>query len=355
MSDRVLVTGATGFVAGHCVRELLDNGYAVRATVRNPSATEKFAHLRELGGDLEFVAADLNSDDGWAAAVDGCAYVMHVASPFPSEMPDDENELIRPAVDGTLRVLRAAAASGTVRRVVLTSSIAAIVAGHDRADQTVRTEADWSDVDNAPAYQKSKTLAEKAAWDYVATLSGEQRFELVVVNPGMVLGPLQHASAGTSVEILRRLLAREVPGSPRIGFAAVDVRDLAVAHRLAMQVPEAAGNRYICAGPDMWLQEMAQVMAREFNGRGFRVPTGRIPYWLVWVLARFDKTVRNALYFVGRRETVSADKVRHDLGWTMRPVRDTVVDTANSLIEYGICTPRGRARQERPVVLAGER
>jgi nucleoside-diphosphate-sugar epimerase len=325
VADRVLVTGATGFVAGYCVEELLAHGYAVRGTVRDPA---RAAHLRALGGDLELVAADLDDDAGWADAVAGCTYVLHVASPFPDGAPDHEDDLIRPAVQGTLRVLRACAADRTVRRVVLTSSIAAIVAGHDKRDRTVRTEDDWSVVEKSPAYQKSKTLAERAAWDYVRT-HGD--FELVALNPGMVLGPLQRASAGTSVQPIRQLLARKVPASPRVGFATVDVRDLAVAHRLALESPEAAGRRYILAGEHVWLRDMAAVLAEEFPSN--RVPTGALPNWLVWTLARFDRSMRLVWGFVDREDLVSAERATRELGWTMRPLRETLRDTGESLIK----------------------
>lgn len=345
MPERVLVTGGTGFVAGHVIQELLDHGYQVRATVRRASTG--------IPDQVETVRADLSSDAGWAEAVAGCAYVLHVASPFPATVPDDEQDLIRPAVDGTLRVLRAAAASGTVKRVVLTSSLASITSGHRDSDLTIRTEADWSNVDNCPPYQKSKTLAERAAWDFVAELPAEQRFELVVVNPGMVLGPVRQASVGTSVEIVRRLLARGVPGSPKMPMAMVDVRDLAVGHRLAMEAPDAAGNRYIMAGEDVWMREVAGWLAAEFNPRGFRVPTIGIPTWVLWLAGRFDGTLRLALYFVGRRERASAAKAQRELGWHMRPARDCVIDTANRLIELGIVAPRS-ARASAPTVLAAE-
>ncbi|PWV70367.1 nucleoside-diphosphate-sugar epimerase [Nocardia neocaledoniensis] len=344
MTTRVLVTGATGFVAGHCIADLLEHGYAVRGTVRDLAAHTRRAHLTDLarrtGGELEFVAATLDDDAGWAEAVAGCDAVLHVASPFPSAPPDDERALIEPAVEGTLRVLRAAAAAG-VRRVVLTSSVAAVAYGHERDE--VRTEADWSVVDRIPAYQKSKTLAERAAWDFVESVRGTSELELVVVNPGMVLGPLLEPTTSTSHEPVRRLLNRDVPGSVRTGWTPVDVRDLAVAHRLAMEVPEAAGNRYLCAADPLWMGELAALLAREYGPRGFRVPTRVLPNWLVRLVAVFDKGVRLTVPVLGRTERVSAEKARRELGWTMRPIEETVRDTADSLIAFGVVgTPGAR-------------
>jgi dihydroflavonol-4-reductase len=343
--SKVLVTGATGFIAGHCVEELMTHGYAVRGTVRD-LATADVAHLRAIaertGGSLELVEARLDADEGWADAVDGCAYVWHLASPNPPGAPEDEDELIRPAVDGALRVLRAAAGAG-VRRVVLTSSIDAIMYGRDRAERRVRTEADWSDADHAPPYAKSKTHAERAAWDFVRDLP----LELVTVNPGLVLGPLPRPQRTTSVEVIRQLLAREMPAVPRLGFAVTDVRDIATAHRLAMEIPEAAGNRYICAGEPMWLGEIAAVLAAEFGPRGYRVPTRPLPYWLMWLIARYDRTVRLGLSYFGVMASVSADKARRELGWTTRPARESIVATAESLLGHGIVARRGNDARAR--------
>ncbi|WP_067836741.1 SDR family oxidoreductase [Nocardia lijiangensis] len=357
MSKQVLVTGATGFIAGHVIAELLEHGYRVRATVRDLANTGKRAHLTELadrlGADLEFVAADLDRDAGWAEAVAGCTYVLHVASPFPSYIPDDENELVGPAVQGTLRVLRAAAAEPGVRRVVTTSSVAAIAYGHET--DNVRTEADWSVVGRIPPYQKSKTLAERAAWEFVGDLPAERGLELAAVNPGMVLGPLQSPVTSTSHEPIRRLLARDVPGSIRTGWTPVDVRDLAVAHRLAMELPQAAGNRYICAADPLWMAELAQILADEYNPRGLRVPTRVLPDWLIRFIARFDKGVRLAIQVLGRTEMVTANKARTELGWTMRPVRETVLDTAESLLAFGVVNApnvRPRAAAPRPAANA---
>jgi dihydroflavonol-4-reductase len=335
MGEVVLVTGTAGFIAGHCVQELLSHGYAVRGTVRD-LRTADVAHLHEIagqaGGALELVEASLDSDVGWAEAVAGCAYVLHVASPFPVHLPKREDDLIRPAVDGTLRVLRAVRDSSTIRRVVLTSSLAAITAGH--AESRLFTEADWADVSHASAYQKSKTLAERAAWDFAA----ESGIDLVALHPGMTLGPLLRAHRPTSMEAIRGLLSREIPAVPRIGWPTVDVRDLARAHRLAMESPVAAGNRYVCAGPQVWMRDMATVLADEFRPRGHKVATRPLPYWIMWTMARFDPSLRMPLTFYGRTEQVSAEKAMAELGWTMRPARESVTDAAESMLRLGVVT-----------------
>ncbi len=343
----VLVTGASGFIAGHCVRTLLEDGYRVRGTVRSLSNRSKVAHLdamaTEFDGRLELVEADLTSDAGWDAAVAGATYVLHVASPFPSTRPDDEMELIGPAVDGTRRVLGAVArTAGKVRRVVLTSSVAAVAYGHDRGSGRVLTEEDWSNPDRCEPYQKSKTLAERAAWDFVAALPEAERFELAVICPGYVMGPLMSPVGGTSAEVVTRLLGREMPACPELGWATVDVRDLAQAHVLAMTTPEAAGNRYICAGENVWLRDMAKTLAAEFGPQGYRVPTGHLPYALLWIAARFDKTMRMILPSVGRAERVSNAKAVRELGWTQRDPMESILAMARSAIELGMVAKPGR-------------
>ncbi len=341
----VLVTGASGYIAGHCVNELLEHGYRVRGTVRNLSDPHKTEHLRALGekhgATVELVEADLSQDHGWAQAVEGCNYVMHVASPFPAAMPDDENEIIRPAVDGTLRVLEACAAANargaaSIKRVVQTSSVAAIAFGHEGKEDHTFTEDDWTDPDNTEPYQKSKTLAERAAWDFVDGLDQSRKFELAVINPGFVFGPIIGPTLGTSVEVVRRLLNRELPACPRIGWATVDVRDVALAHRLAMEVPAAAGKRFITADDHTWMQDIGKILTEHYNPKGFRVPTGELPYWLMWLAGRFDKTVRMALPYVGKREIVSSARIREVLGWKPRDQRESFIDMAESMIELGV-------------------
>ena len=338
--SRVLVTGATGFIAGHAIEELIKGGHDVRGTVRSLRDPARTAHLRRiadsLDGSLELVEADLSEDTGWEAAVAGQEYVLHIASPFPAAPPRDEADLIRPAVDGTRRVLSTSVRAG-VRRVVMTSSLSAVSSGRPRDGERSRSEEDWGDLDRSAPYAKSKILAERAAWDFV---TDHPELELVVINPGLVLGPLQHAAARTSVALVRRLLNRELPAVPQLGFAPVDVRDVARAHVVAVEAPGAAGNRYVCAGENVWFGDIARMLSEEFGPQGYRVPTRRMPYWMLWAAGRFDREVRLGLDFVGSAELVSSDKARRELGWTMRPVEETVADTGRSLIELGVVRSR---------------
>jgi nucleoside-diphosphate-sugar epimerase len=329
---KVLVTGATGFIAGHCIVHLLKHGYAVRATVRDRARAE----VAHLNGAVEFVEASLDSDAGWDAAVEGCDYVWHLASPVPAGVPRDANEVVRPAVDGTLRVLRAAA-SGGVRRVLMVSSTDAIVHGHD--DERVRAETDWSVPERAAPYARSKTLAERAAWDFVA----DRGLELVTVNPGLVLGPLLRKEEKTSMEVIRLLLARKLPAVPRISFSIVDVRDVAAALRLAMESPAAAGNRYILGTPPLWMGDIARILKERFGPRGYRVPTRRLPYWLMWLNARVDPVVRLALDYYGVPLRLRLDKAGDELGWKPRTAETAIVAAGESVIDHGIVpAPRNR-------------
>ena len=345
-NDLVLVTGATGFIAQHCVVQLLDAGYRVRGTARSAGRAEQLraSLLPHVAGGktaldrLELVSADLTSDAGWAEAVAGCRFVHHVASPLPRVPPRDENEVIVPARDGALRVLRAAAEAG-VERVVLTSSVAAVVYGHDR--NQVFDETTWSDINTRAigAYEKSKTIAERAAWDYVATLDGERPLELVSINPGLVLGPILDEDYGTSGEVLKKLFDRDFPACPDINWAVVDVRDVAAAHMAAMTVPEAAGERFICAIDNYSLRDVARVLDANFRERGFRIPTGNLPGFAMKLAAVFDKTARLALNDLGVRQDLDYSKIKRVLNWQPRGMEEMVVAMGNSFIDYGVISP----------------
>lgn len=332
----VLVTGASGFVGLHCILQLLERGHRVRGTVRSPERKDEVrqALARQIDANdrLELVDADLSRDAGWTEAAEGCSHVLHVASPLPREMPKHEDELIVPAREGTRRVLRAAARAG-VERVVMTSSVTAIIAGVDRTGKTF-TEEDWSDADSpsiAP-YDKSKTLSERAAWE----CADELGLELATINPGMVLGPILSADWGTSGESVRRLMLGKFPGIPNINYAPVDVRDVASAHLDAMTKPEAVGQRFICALDNASIMDLANILDRHFGSRGYRVPTRRLPSWITRTVAIFDKTARLALNDLDTRQDLDSSRIRSVLGWEPRGLEEMVVDMGESMIEQGI-------------------
>jgi nucleoside-diphosphate-sugar epimerase len=335
----VLVTGANGFVATHCIVELLRGGYRVRGTLRSAEQGKKvrdaIAKHANVSG-LSFVEADLNLDNGWDRAVEGCTYVLHVASPVPRQAPKDPQDVIRPAHDGTLRVLKAATRA-RVKRVVMTSSTAAIFYGHERDGSKVYTEADWSILsDEVSAYDKSKTLAERAAWEYVRGLTGPEQLELVVLNPGLILGPLLMDNASISGEVVLKLLKRELPGCPDLGFAPVDVRDLAAMEVRAMTVPQAAGERFILALEHTPMLQIAEILARHYGPRGLKVPTRRVPSWVLKCVALFDKTVAVAVPELGKRQDVTCAHARDVLNFTPRSLETMVLDMAESMLALGL-------------------
>ncbi|MFH8248877.1 NAD-dependent epimerase/dehydratase family protein [Microbacterium sp. B2969] len=326
------MTGATGFVAGHVIAELLRSGYDVRATVRDPSRAD-VGYLRAIADDagrrFDVVGATLDSDDGWSEAVEGMEAVLHVASPAPKSRPRHPDDVIRPAVDGTRRVVGAAAAAG-VRRVVLTSSTSAVVGGQDRRDGRVRTEADWSVVEKCDPYDASKTLAEREAW----RIADESGLELVALCPGLILGPLQRTGTNVSMDVIDQLLARSVPALPHIGFSIVDVRDVATAQRLALEQPDASG-RYLISGDSVWLVELARILDAEYRSRGYRVPLGELPSWIIRAGSPLNGSLRLALPLLDQPVRVSSARAMDELGWTRRPLEESVVDAAESLIAFG--------------------
>ena len=341
MPSQVLVTGITGFIGSHVAIALLRQGYRVRGTLRSRARADEIraiiaANLDSDPGDrLTFAEAELMSDAGWAAAMDGCTAVLHVASPVPTKPVDDPDEVIRPAREGTLRVLRAAVGAG-VTRVVLTSSTAAIAYGHGGKPGRPYTEADWSNVDGPDigVYETSKTLAEQAAWAFQKAEAPQ--LELVTVNPGAVLGPVLERDYGASAEIVRKLMSGEFPGCPAIGWPIVDVRDVASMQVAALERPEAAGERFICASEFLWMKEIAQILKREMPVESRKVSTRSLPGFMVRLVAIFDRTARVVLHELGTRKDATSEKAQRILGWTPRPAAEAVVATAQSLVRHGV-------------------
>ncbi len=331
----VLVTGGTGFLGGWCVAQLLTQGYQVRTTVRDLGREQAVRETVSAAGvdansRLHVFAADLNSDSGWAEAVAGCRYVLHVASPFPPQQPKDPQELIVPARDGAVRVLRAALEGG-VERVVLTSSIAAVRGSRTSSPTSPYTEADWTD-GNDPSrtpYVRSKTLAERAAWDLVKEAGATER--LATINPGAIIGPTLNQDYSYSLQSIQRLL-NGMPAAPRIGFTFVDVRDVADLHLRAMTDPAAGGERFIAADQWLWIAEVATVLRKRLGDAASKVPTRVAPDFLIRLLARFDGSIRSIVGDLGKQSWISSDKARTTLGWTPRPVEDSIEETARSLL-----------------------
>ena len=338
--ELVLVTGGSGFIGAHCILQLLERGYRVRTTVRTLARESDVRAMLKQGGTdagerLSFAAADLTNDAGWAEAATGCAYVLHVASPFPPAAPEHEDELIIPAREGALRVLRAAKAAGA-KRVVMTSSFAAIGYGQKPRSEPF-TEEDWTDPngDDVRAYVKSKTLAERAAWDFIAGEGGA--LELAVVNPVGVFGPVLGPDYSTSILLVQRLMDGAMPGCPKISFGLVDVRDVADLHIRAMTDPAAKGERFLAvAGDHQWIKDIALVLKRRMGAAGRRVPTAELPGWLVRIAAMRDAAVAQIVPELGKYKNSTNEKARRLLGWRPRSNEECVVATAESLIALGL-------------------
>jgi len=344
--SKVLVTGGSGFIGSHCILQLLAAGHDVRTTVRSLKREADVRTLLKQGGAepsdrLSFVAADLENEAGWPEAVAGCDYVLHVASPFPATAPKHEKELIVPAREGALRVLRAARDAG-VKRVVLTSSFAAIGYGH-KPRQKPFDETDWTDPNGEGVYPyvKSKTLAERAAWDFIAGEGGG--LELAVVNPVAVLGPVLAPDYSTSIMVVQRLMDGAMPGCPQLMFGVVDVRDVADLHIRAMTDPAAKGERFLAIGGDfLSVREIALVLKRRLGAAARRVPTRQLPNWLVRIAALTDPTVRQFLPELGRHKNATNAKARRLLRWAPRANEEAIVATAESLIQLGLLKDSAR-------------
>jgi nucleoside-diphosphate-sugar epimerase len=335
----VLVTGGSGFIGSHAILQLLAAGHAVRTTVRSLAREPETRAMLKAGGApaerVAFFAADLQHDSGWPEAVAGCEYVLHVASPFPPNAPKHEDELIVPARDGALRVLRAARAAG-VKRVVLTSSFAAVGYGH-KPQQAPFDEGSWTDPAAAgiAPYVKSKAVAERAAWDFIAREGGG--LELSAVNPVVVFGPAMGADFSPSILLVQRLMNGAVPGCPKLYFGVVDVRDVADLHLRAMIQPAAKGERFIAvAGDFMPLLDIAKVLKARMGAAAERVPTRQLPNWLVRLAALRDPAVKQIVPELGKVKNATNEKARRLLGWAPRSSEDCIIATAESLVRLGL-------------------
>ena len=336
----VLVTGGSGFIASHVILQLLAAGHTVRATVRDLKREPAVRALLKEGGTepgerLQVFAAELMKDAGWAEAAQGCDYVLHVASPFPANVPKHEDELIVPAREGALRVLRAARDAG-VKRVVQTSSFAAV--GYGLPDQAQPyDETNWTNLhgEGLTAYVKSKTIAERAVWDWLAREGGG--LELAVVNPVAVFGPVLGRDFATSILLVQRLMDGSVPGCPRLWFGGVDVRDVADLHVRAMIDPAAKGERFLAvAGEFVSMLEMAQMLKRRLGPAAKRVPSRELPDWMVRLFALVKPEAKQIVPELGKRKNATSAKAQRVLGWKPRSLEDSLVASAESLMRLGL-------------------
>ncbi|HEX3915842.1 MAG TPA: aldehyde reductase [Caulobacteraceae bacterium] len=332
----VLVTGGSGYIGGWCVIGLLQQGYTVRTTVRGLSREAEvrawLAKAVDAQDRLSFHAVDLMADAGWDAATEGCDYVLHVASPISAAEPKDENELIVPAREGAKRAVNAAIKGG-VKRVVLTSSVAAT---SGPTGLGVDDESAWTDATLATtsAYSKSKTLAERDAWALIAEKGGAT--SLATVNPALVIGPVLGKDFSGSIQVVERLLGGRVPGIPRLGWNLVDVRDVADLHIRAMTAPEAAGQRFIAAGHWAWMADVATVLKARLGEGARKVPTRKAPDFLLHLMGLFDKDIAGVASGLGRKHDFSSAKAQSVLGWRPRPMEESIVDCGKSLIAEGV-------------------
>lgn len=332
MAETVLVTGGSGYIGGWCVVELLRRGYTVRTTIRSldREAAVRAAIAAEVdpGDRLSFHAATLTDDAGWDEAVAGCDYVLHVASPLGTSMPDDPQVLIVPAREGALRALRAAARAG-VKRVVLTSSVSA---SSPDVREAITDEAVWTDTGKADAYSQSKTLAERAAWEFAAK---HPEMEVVTILPSLVIGPVLTPDNLGSVQLIWRLIAGKVPGNPRLGFTLVDVRDVVDLHIRAMTAEGVNGERFIAANEFMWMEDVSKVLRARLGAKAGKVPTRNLPSFVLRFMALFDRTLRMVTPGLDRAGSFSSAKAQRVFGWTPRPIEESIVDCAESLIAKG--------------------
>jgi nucleoside-diphosphate-sugar epimerase len=335
MAGTALVTGGSGYIAGFLIRQLIENGWTVHTTVRNLKREPDVRGWLAVDNDrLKFFAADLEHDAGWAESIAGCTHVAHVASPFPLGVPKHADELVVPAREGALRALRFARAAG-IRRFVLTSSMAAIAYGHDDG-RDMYSEADWTNLDNPGVmpYPRSKTVAERAARDWVAAEGGDMEF--ASVNPSGVFGPLLSDDLSTSIELVKQLLEGKVPMCPDIGFGIVDVRDVADLHYRALTAEAIRDERYVCSGPFLRMIDVAKILREHLGEKARKVPTRRMPDWVLRIFAMLRPELKQVVAELGNVRGGDSRHAIETLGWTMRTPEEAILATANSLIERGI-------------------
>lgn len=335
MAGTILVTGGSGYIAGYTIRQFIAEGWMVHTTIRNlKREAEVRTWLAVDDSKLTFFAADLENDAGWAEAVAGCTHVAHVASPFPLQVPKNADELIVPARDGALRALRFAKAAG-VKRFVLTSSMAAIAYGHDKNRQMF-TEKDWTNLDdaNVMAYPRSKTIAERAARDWIKAEGDGMEF--ATVNPSGVFGPLMSDDISTSIEIVKQLLEGKVPLCPDVGFGIIDVRDVADLHYRALTAPDVKDERYVCSGPFLKMIDVAIILKHNLGDKARKVPMRKMPDWLLRLFAVFRPEIKQLVNELGKVRGGDPSHAQQTLGWTLRTPQEAILATANSLIERGI-------------------
>ena len=334
--ETVLVTGGTGFIGLHCLQQLLDKGYKVRTTIRSESRKQEVMDAMKKHSsnceNLEFFIADLLNDDGWKEAVEGSKYVLHVASPFFLGEPENEDVFIKPAVEGTLRVLKACA-EADVQKVVLTSSFAAVGYGHPR-EKEVYTEEDWSSVDGEISpYAKSKTLAEKAAWEFVENLEESKKFELTVINPVAVTGPMLTSDIGSSNDFLLKLISGSMPACPKIHMGYIDVRDVAKAHIFSMTEEKTNGERIIVSENEMFFAEVGKTL----NEAGFKKsPTKEMPNFLVKIMSLFVGELKTLLSALNRKGDIDKTKAKSFFNWDYISTEQSVTETAQQLQDMGL-------------------
>lgn len=336
--SKIVVTGASGFIGSQTIVQLLNDGHEVKGTMRDLKRANSMRaiyskHVQDLS-TLSFAELDLLDDNGWEEAFDGMDYVIHTASPVPSQIPNDENDIIQPAVQGALRALKAAS-KAKVKRLVMTSSIVAIMYGHEDAKVNF-TETDWSNPfheKDKSAYSKSKTFAEKAAWEFIH--QDESGLELTTINPGMVLGPVMESDFGTSAIVVKKLLDGAFPGTPKIGWPIVDVRDVAKLHIMALTHPKAGGERFMAANEFMWMNDIAHILKSKKPELSRKVATRNLPTWLMRILANFDKEVKSVAFELNKVRVNSSPKAKEMLGWQPRTNEEAIVATAETLVEFG--------------------